>query len=164
MGPSARLVFEKLTDEDIDLSISMSMDEAIMKYISGKALNKKEALKRFEYQLNVNQKYPNLGFYKAIEETSLSVTGYLKILKTAENIMEIGYAVLPTFRGKGFAREMTETMIAYTIRQFPEVSKLFGTVDKQNPASAHILKSYGFSIEKEELSEGRNILHFTKEI
>ncbi|KPM46872.1 GNAT family N-acetyltransferase [Jiulongibacter sediminis] len=164
MKASLRLSFEKLSASDRALSVSMSMDESIMKFITGKALNQREAQERFEYQLKTNAQHSSLGFFKAIDKTSTKVIGYLKIVKEAKDIMEIGYAVLPECRGKGFAKEMTVAMMNHTYSGFPEVKKLLGTVDQRNIASAHILESYGFSIEKEELSGDRTILHFTKDI
>ncbi|WP_304235362.1 GNAT family N-acetyltransferase [Jiulongibacter sediminis] len=164
MKASLRLSFEKLSALDRALSISMSMDESIMKFITGKALSQQEAEERFGYQLKTNVQHPGLGFFKAINKTSTKVIGYLKIVKEAKDIMEIGYAVLPEYRGKGFAREMTEAMMNYTSSGFLEVKKLLGTVDQRNMASAHILEAYGFSVEKEELSGDRTILHFTKPV
>jgi RimJ/RimL family protein N-acetyltransferase len=162
MKASQRLLFEKLNKDDYAFSVSMSMDEAIMQYITGKALNLKEAQNRFEYQLKTNEANEKLGFFKAIEKSTFQIIGYLKIVKEDELTMEIGYATLPAFSGQGYASEMTEAMLIHTSTFFPEVKKTLGIVDYRNSASIHILEKYGFSPEKKEISESRIILHLTK--
>ena len=162
MDPSARLTYQKFTESDREFSITLSMDETIMKYVTGKALSHSEAQKRFDYQLKVNIQTSNLGFYKAIDILSQKIVGYVKIVKDTAETMEIGYAVLADFRGMGYADEMTSAMIAHTENNFPEVSKLLGTVQKENSVSAHILQKHGFSVEKEEVIENRIVIHYTK--
>lgn len=69
---SERLIYKQLTLEDKELSIGMSQDELVMKYITGRALNGQEALKRFEGQLVVNFRNASLGFIKANEKVAIS--------------------------------------------------------------------------------------------
>ncbi|MGR3812254.1 GNAT family N-acetyltransferase [Jiulongibacter sp. NS-SX5] len=164
MWSSERLQYQQLTKEDKSLSIELSMSEDIMRYITGKALNLEEAKDRFRKQLLTNAESPNLGFFKATKMDSLETIGYLKIVKWEDQIIEVGYAIIPQFSGQGFASEMTEAMIHHAEKHFPEVKQLVGTVQKENAASAHILSKFGFSVAKEVVKRNSTILHFIKEI
>lgn len=162
MEPSERLRFEPLGLADRHLSVKMSMDEAIMKYITGRALSEKEAKERFEYQLHINSQNADLGFIKAIHTESDKVIGYIKLVFENPVTMEIGYAVLPEFSGKGYASEMTKAMLSHVKKRFPLLEKCLGLVNPENTASIHILEKHGFQFEKEKISEKGKTHYYTK--
>ncbi len=164
MQSSERLRFHQINQQDRELSVKLSMSLEIMRYISGRALSRPEAEDRFESQLKANTISANLGFFNAIRSAEEIFIGYLKISNDKEDTLEIGYAVLPEFRGQGFASEMTAAMIHHVKTQFPEIQKLSGLVDIENKSSARILEKYGFEVENFEIKEGRSIARYIKNL
>jgi RimJ/RimL family protein N-acetyltransferase len=158
---SERLIYKQLTLEDKELSIGMSQDELVMKYITGRALNGQEALKRFEGQLVVNFRNASLGFIKANEKVSGEVIGYLKMAKMEPGVLEVGYAVLSKFWGKGFATEMLKSMEAHALH-FQQFHQLIGVIDVNNPASAKVLLKQGFTFQKELIIMGKKTAYYIK--
>lgn len=62
--------------------------------------------------------------------------------------MDIGYSVMPRYRGCGLATEMVKAMTAWGKRQ-PGVKTLTAHCDKANQASYRVLRNAGFHMVKE---------------
>jgi [ribosomal protein S5]-alanine N-acetyltransferase len=158
---SERLIYKQITKDDKELSIGMSQDELVMKYITGRALNKEEALKRFEEQLAVNSRNASLGFIKSCERESGVVIGYLKMAKMEPGVLEVGYAVLPKFWGKGYASEMLKAMVNHA-SHFKQFHQLLGVIDVNNPASVKVLTKQGFTFQKELFNKDKKSVYYIK--
>ena len=59
------------------------------------------------------------------------------------NGIDIGYALLPEFEGKGYATEGAKTMIALTFKVY-EQSLVNAIANEHNRASCHLLEKLGF--------------------
>ncbi|NVO67176.1 GNAT family N-acetyltransferase [Methanofollis tationis] len=62
---------------------------------------------------------------------------------SAEGEVEIGYGVLPAFRGRGYATEAAAALIGWAFAH-PEVRKVAAQADPQNRASVRVLEKIGF--------------------
>lgn len=57
---------------------------------------------------------------------------------------EIGYVVLPQFRGRGYATEMVRGLVGWAFGQ-PGVVRVVGETEWANPASVRVLLQAGFA-------------------
>lgn len=62
-----------------------------------------------------------------------------------EGTVEVGYSVLPEFRGQGFAGEIVEALVARAF-SFPQVSRVIAHTVASNAASVAVLMKCGFSL------------------
>lgn len=60
----------------------------------------------------------------------------------AGGVVEIGYEVLPSFRGRGYAREATAALVAWAFDR-PEVTAIVAECDAGNAASMRVLSRLG---------------------
>ncbi len=58
---------------------------------------------------------------------------------------EIGYAVLPQFRGLGYATEMVGGLVRWALGQ-PGVARVVAETEWANPASVRVLRKAGFDL------------------
>lgn len=60
---------------------------------------------------------------------------------------DLGYRFLPEYWGKGIATESSIKMLEFGFSEL-KLSKIFGTVYPQNPASSVVLKKLGFTLKE----------------
>lgn len=63
-----------------------------------------------------------------------------------DGTVEIGYSVLPEFRGQGLATEMMGTLVAWALTQ-PSVRQVVAETHESNAPSVRLLRTLGFSEE-----------------
>ena len=61
-------------------------------------------------------------------------------------LLEIGYALLPSERGKGYCTEATQLMVDYLFLSM-DVSRVMATISIRNKASERVLEKAGFTKE-----------------
>jgi [ribosomal protein S5]-alanine N-acetyltransferase len=142
---SGRLEYSNLSSSDFDLYASLVMNEEVMKYITGRALTEEEARQRFQKALLANDLLAGIGFFIARTLADHKMVGVSKLVQLADNQYEIGYMLLPEFWGRGYATEITETMIRLA-RQKNLTGELIGIVDPENPSSIKVLTKLGFQL------------------
>ena len=142
---SARLVYSRLSTDHYELYSRLVMNEAVMKYITGKALNAEEAEIRFYKAVDATIKNPEAGFFIVSSKQDDNLVGVAKLVGIEAKQAELGYMILPEYWGKGFASEMVEFMIRLT-RELKLADELVGIVDPENPASIGVLTKFGFTL------------------
>lgn len=140
---SHRLIYIKLEPSDESVYRAMAMNAAVMKYITGKALNVKEATDRLNNMLNINKQIPELGFYKVYQKKAGNFIGLGKLVFIKETTAEIGYSLLPEYWGKKYASEIAEFFIKYA-QTFPYIKELIAIVNPENSASKKLLSNFNF--------------------
>jgi [ribosomal protein S5]-alanine N-acetyltransferase len=139
---SSRLVFKRLSKHDFRSYSLLVKNEHVMKYITSKALNTKEAEKRFLKAIYSNTQNPEAGFFIVKNKSENCLIGVSKLVRMEINRAEVGYMLLPECWGKGYATEMVECMINLAKQQ--NIHELIGIVDPENPASIRVLTKFGF--------------------
>ncbi|MGW0337401.1 GNAT family N-acetyltransferase [Streptomyces sp. NPDC003011] len=61
----------------------------------------------------------------------------------AQGALEIGYGIVATRRGHGYAAEATRALTEFALTA-PDVHTVYATVDTANPASVRVLEKAGF--------------------
>ncbi|WP_341226813.1 GNAT family N-acetyltransferase [uncultured Arcticibacterium sp.] len=160
MLTSARLTYRQINADDEAESLVMAQSEEVMTYITGAALSLKEAKERFKHQFAVNRESQYLGFLRAESIETREFVGYVKMTPLTSKELEIGYAILPPFWGKGFATEMLKAM-EVCASSLPDVDNLIGIAHSSNQASINVLLKNGFGFQKQGEKEDT---HYIKNI
>ncbi|MEV3973490.1 GNAT family N-acetyltransferase [Streptomyces sp. NPDC050698] len=87
------------------------------------------------------------GHRLIIERDSGLVVGSIGVFwPPSEGTVEIGYGIVPSRRGRGYASEATRALAAFALTA-PGVHTVVATVELSNPASARVLENAGFERE-----------------
>lgn len=62
----------------------------------------------------------------------------------ADGVLELGYGIVPSRRGRGYATEATQALAEYAFTA-PHVHTVSASVDIANPASVRVLEKAGFA-------------------
>ncbi|MBT2441743.1 GNAT family N-acetyltransferase [Streptomyces sp. ISL-36] len=83
------------------------------------------------------------GHRQIVERASGLVVGSISALwPPHEGAVEIGYGVVPSRRGLGYAPEATRALVAYALTS-PDVHTVYADVELSNPASVRVLEKAG---------------------
>ncbi|MEK9521728.1 GNAT family N-acetyltransferase [Streptomyces venezuelae] len=84
------------------------------------------------------------GHRLIVERAGGSVVGSIGLFwPPAEGVVEIGYGVVASRRGEGYATEATRALAAFALAA-PDVHTVAATVELANPASVRVLEKAGF--------------------
>ncbi|WP_323741899.1 GNAT family N-acetyltransferase [Salinibacillus xinjiangensis] len=68
----------------------------------------------------------------------------------SEGVMDLGYSIVTSYQGKGYATEMAKAMVEWGLRQ-PRVNRITASCDESNLPSIRVLEKAGFKrVGKEE--------------
>ncbi|MEO3793951.1 GNAT family N-acetyltransferase [Nonomuraea sp. B10E15] len=83
------------------------------------------------------------GHRVIVERESGRVVGSIGLFwPPAEGAIEIGYGVVPSRRGRGYAPEATRALVTHALTA-PEVHAVHATAELSNPASIRVLEKAG---------------------
>lgn len=139
-----RLIVRHYTLDDKDNFFSINGDEEVMRYIRP-AKPKEECDKLLEETISGYKENPYMGRLAAIEKKSGSFVGSFAIIPipTQPEKIQLGYAILKNFWGKGFATELTKAGISFAFDKL-DLDILYGVTDIQNVVSQKVLLKSGF--------------------
>ena len=85
------------------------------------------------------------GHRLIIERSTDEVVGSLGLFwPPTDGRVEIGYGVVPSRQGRGYASEATAALTAFAL-ELDDVHTVHANVDPANPASARVLEKAGFT-------------------
>lgn len=137
------LSIEKYQENDFPLYFSLTRNDDVMKYITGKGLTEEEALKKFTYFLSLNVENEKVGYFKILENSNH--IGDCKLLYNKEDpdLFELGYMLYPVFWGKGFGSIICRELLDLADEINPR-NDIIGIIASDNIASKKLLEKFGF--------------------
>lgn len=139
-----RLLVRPARARDRSRFVDLFCDEDFMAF--GKLLNPAEAEQRFDHMLKVCQMIP-FGKQPIVERHSGQIIGYAGadyIDFDGRAWLEWGYRLVPQARGRGYATEASEALLAAARRT--EVSDLLAIIDPHNLPSQRVCFKLGFNL------------------
>ena len=145
---SKRLYYRKFTEASREDYFRLSMNEEVMRYITGRAATEVEASERFEKVLALGIPKTEAGMFEVHWKGKEGILGLAKWVYTQPHQVEIGYSLFPEFWGQGLGTEIAQTLVSYS-KQFDHITELIGIIDPANTPSARILLGCGFKFWEE---------------
>jgi [ribosomal protein S5]-alanine N-acetyltransferase len=153
-----RLISREFTLNDFDFIIELLNSEGWIKNIGDRNVRTEEQAKQFlkngplrSYEVN------GFGFYLvALKESGMPIGMCGLIERDYLEDMDIGFAFLPQFTGKGYACEIARETLRFAFEKL-EKSKIAAITLPTNPGSINLLKKLGLTYEK-------NIQHDNEEL
>ena len=153
-----RLIVRQYTLEDANKIFLLNGDEEVMRHIR-KTMNKEDSDKFLQQNIEFYINNPKLGRWAVDEKESKNFVGSFALIplpfEDEKHKMQLGYSLLPTEWGKGYATELTAIGRDYFFNNHP-FHELHGITTIANIPSQKVLLKCGFAEngtkeEKEEL-------------
>lgn len=106
----------------------------------------------FNYKIERFRKYPHENEWEGViidkqEQLIVGDMGF-KGGPDQEGIIDLGYSIVPSYQGRGYATEMGKAMVEWAEAN-PNVKKIVATCDPDNLASIRVLEKIGFKRTKQ---------------
>jgi RimJ/RimL family protein N-acetyltransferase len=146
---SERLILSEFSKNDAPFFFELVNDPAWIQYIGDRNINTTEdAEKYLEEKIIPSYQEFGFGFYIVRlkkEKTPIGMCGLIK--RDWMKYVDIGYAFLPGFRGKGYALEAGKATMKYA-KETLQISKLAAITDVNNSKSSNLLERLGLEFDR----------------
>ena len=162
-----RLVLRRVEVEDDEFILELLNDPSWLRFIGDKGVRTLDAAR--DYSLNnLVAMYGRLGFGLYLAELKgegvpVGVCGLIK--RDSLEDVDIGFAFLPKFRGKGYAYESASAVMSYGRRTFG-LKRMVAITSPDNYDSERLLEKLGFDFERmvKLPGEGAEVSLFASEV
>ncbi|HEV7375660.1 MAG TPA: GNAT family N-acetyltransferase [Pyrinomonadaceae bacterium] len=143
-----RLILRRVTVEDSEFILELLNDPSWLRFIGDKGVRTLEDARGYILKSLVAM-YERLGFGLYLTELKdggipAGICGLIK--RDSLEDVDIGFAFLPEFCGKGYAYESASAVMAYGKRTFG-LNRLVAITTPDNYPSAKLLEKLGFNFE-----------------
>ena len=144
-----RLILRKFTLSDAPFMLELLNTPDWLRFIGDRNIHTVEEAE--QYLLNGYMKSyetHGFGFYAVILEETQELIGMCGLIKrdTLEDV-DIGFAFLPQFMGKGYGFEAASATLHYA-QNILELKKIIAIVDPENEVSIALIKKIGLRFER----------------
>jgi RimJ/RimL family protein N-acetyltransferase len=157
---SKRLDYRLVKESDFDTWLPLFSDPDAAKFLALDTTKSPQELCEFWFQKVFHRYDNNLGGMNAlIEKESGKFVGQCGLLVQTvegEERLEIGYSILPSFRGKGYASEAAQHCKLHAFKN-QWANELISIVHTENVASQQVAVKNGMQFEKQ-VEEYKGIL------
>ena len=145
-----RFILRKITLDDAPFVLEILNDPSFIANIGDRNVRTLEDAKNY-IQERMFKSYQDFGFgmWAVVVKSEKIIAGMAGLVKrpTLEDI-DIGFAFLPAFFGKGFATECALGVRDYAKNKL-KMKRLVGITSPHNTASMNVLKKIGMTYEKD---------------
>lgn len=144
-----RLLLNEITIDDAPSILALMNDKDWINNIGDRGMTSiVDAEEYIKTKFITTYKESNLGFYGMILKDSNEFIGIAGLIdREGIDHVDIGYGLLPDFRGKGFAFEATKAVYDYGYSEL-KLGKIVAIVNPDNSLSIRLLNKLGLEFEK----------------
>ncbi|MDT4954253.1 MAG: hypothetical protein QOJ02_2391 [Acidobacteriota bacterium] len=144
-----RLILRRVTVEDSEFMLELLNDPSWLRFIGDKGVRTLDAARAYILKSLIAM-YERLGFGLYLtelkgESVPIGICGLIK--RDSLEDVDIGFAFLPKFCGKGYGYESASAVMAYGKRTFG-LNRLVAITSPDNYPSARLLEKLGFNFER----------------
>ncbi|MBX7225014.1 MAG: GNAT family N-acetyltransferase [Chitinophagales bacterium] len=144
-----RLKIRKVTKEDAPFFVTLLNTPHWLKYIGNRNVHTVEDAEKY-LDNGILKSYDTLryGFYmvETKEGVRIGICGLVK--RDFLDDVDIGFAFLPEFEGKGYGFESAMSVLNYTQKNL-QMERLVAITTRDNYSSQHLLEKIGMKYERE---------------
>ncbi|EGU61156.1 acetyltransferase (GNAT) family protein [Vibrio nigripulchritudo ATCC 27043] len=164
MIKSARLELRKFIPNDKEPMLSLLQDKDFMAFSPTGVMTKQQAELRFQGLLDAFSK-KGIGKFAVIESVSAELIGYCGIESfqyKGEEVVELGYRIKKSARGKGYAQEASQAALRFAKQS--GYTKVLALAELDNAPSHHILYKLGFEASEKGHYQNMPVQYFEKNL
>jgi RimJ/RimL family protein N-acetyltransferase len=146
------LIVRKFTEADLDDLAILLGDPEVMRFSLSGPILEREKVQQYLQKWVLNQ-YEKHGFgpFAVIHQQDQKFMGYMGLLMQlidGEELVELGYRLLPQYWGKGYATEAGLAVSRYAFDEL-KLDRLISIIDPNNTRSIQVAKRVGMHFWKE---------------
>jgi RimJ/RimL family protein N-acetyltransferase len=144
-----RLILRKFVLDDAPFILELLNTPTWLQFIGDKGVRNLEDAENYLKNGSLKSYEENcFGFYLVAEKSTLKPIGMCGFIKRDElENVDLGFAFLPDFIGKGFGYEIAQVILNYG-KEVLKLGRILAIVDPRNTASNALLQKLGFVFEK----------------
>ena len=144
-----RLLINRITLDDADFILKLMNDKDWIKNIGDRGIRTiEEAEEYIRTRFLKTYNEVGFGFYSLIIKETQQIIGIAGLVdREGIDHIDIGYGMLPEYRGKGYAFEATKAIYDYAYQDL-KIDKIVAIVNPDNPGSIKLLTKLGLEFEK----------------
>jgi len=144
-----RLLINRITLGDAGFILKLMNDKDWIKNIGDRGIRTiEEAEEYIRTRFLKTYNEVGFGFYSLIRKSDQQIIGIAGLVdREGLDHIDIGYGMLPEFRGKGYAFEATKAVYDYGYKDL-KLDKIVAIVNPDNPSSIKLLSKLGLEFEK----------------
>jgi ribosomal-protein-alanine N-acetyltransferase len=149
VAETERLILRRLSEEDAPFILELVNDPDWLRYIGDRGVRTLEDARAY-VRNGPAASYARFGFglYRVEEKAGGAPVGICGLLKRdALEDVDLGFALLPRFRGRGYAREAAAAVVALGQGAFG-LARIAAVTDPANARSIGVLERLGFGYER----------------
>lgn len=155
-----RLFLRRMTNADVEYVYAMRSDKDVMRFIRA-AETSRNATESWIELISSRWETERIGFCAVIEKSSKRFAGWCGLWRLKEtDEIEVGYALLKEFWGRGFAVEASEVFLAYGFEEL-KVEKIVAVTDPENKNSRRVMEKLGMSFDGTGNYYERELVHYS---
>jgi len=159
MFETERLFLRKMTEEDLESVFAMRSDADVMRFI--REPQKREEALNWIKLVSSRWEGEKIGFCSVLlKETNQFIgwCGLWQLKETGE--IEVGYALVKEFWGRGFAVEASQSFLQYGFTDL-NLPKIVACANPQNMGSRRVMEKLGMTFDHIGKYYGRDLVHYT---
>lgn len=160
MLETERLILRPMTEADIEDVFILRRDDEVMRYIREPVLSRREA----EDWINlISSRWAKdeIGFCSVFEKQSGKFAGWCGLWQLKENReIEVGYAMVKEFWGKGFASEAARAFLEYGFDKL-KLEKIVAVARPENAGSRRVMEKIGMRFDYVGKFYDRDLVHYS---
>ncbi|HAI19199.1 MAG TPA: RimJ/RimL family protein N-acetyltransferase [Xanthomarina gelatinilytica] len=163
-----RLIISKLTLEDASFILELTNTPHFIKYVGNKNLKTLEDAKNYLKEGTLKSfKNFGFGFYKLqLKQEQNKTIGTCGLVKREQlDHVDIGFAMLPSYEGKGFGLEASKEILKLAKNTF-KLTRILAITLPTNSNSIKLLEKLGLTYEKrvKPFEDDEELLLFAKDL
>ena len=147
---TGRLNLREMSEADAAFILELLNDPGFIRFIADRGVRTLEGAARYiDERFAESYRQHGFGLWLVEAKGEGVPVGICGLLKRGEPVpgVEVGYAFLPQFRGKGYAFEAASAAAAYA-RDVLGLPRLYAVVNPDNAASVRVLEKLGMKFER----------------
>jgi RimJ/RimL family protein N-acetyltransferase len=155
-----RLFLRPLEKNDIDSIFEMRSNADIMRFIRDPQISRAEA-ENWTNLVSSRWEKEKFGFCAVIEKSSGKFIGWCGLWRLTEtDEIEVGYALMKDFQGKGYASEAAEAVLFYGFEQL-NLKEIVAVARPENRASWRVMERLGMTYDYTGKFYERDLVHYS---
>lgn len=155
-----RLFLRQMNNADAEYVFAMRSDSDIMQFIRP-VQTKKSETESWIKLVSSRWEKEKIGFCAIIEKSTNRFAGWCGLWRLKETgEIEVGYALLKEFWGKGYAVETSEAFLKYGFEEL-NLEKIVAVADPENRNSRRVMEKLGMSFDYIDNFYERDLVHYS---
>lgn len=125
IGETDRLVIREMTPEDTEVLYSLYEDKSVVEFMEDLPADKEEEKEYIADYIDKVYSFFGFGMWLAELKETGEIIGRVGFQNyEEEDLVELGFMIVPQYQHKGYAYEACEAAIAYMQEEFPEYRRM----------------------------------------